>query len=67
VNEVLIFLVSWVVPLLLWGAVVMAAALWLEPRLKVGPFVFSFVYGVPFSLGLIPITAFTYWAMEAWT
>lgn len=65
-NEALIFLLSFVVPLLAWSGVIVGLFVVLDPRGRVGPVRFALLGGVPFSLGLIPITAFTYWAMEAW-
>jgi hypothetical protein len=65
-NEVLIFALSFLVPLLAWAGVIVGAVAWRLRYADVGPVKFAVFGGIPFSLGLMPITQFTYWAMEAW-
>jgi hypothetical protein len=69
-SELSVFLVAWLLPMLVWGGLLLA--IW-AARLRlaaddvyIGQFQgFCFV-GLPFALGSMPITAFTYWAAEAW-
>lgn len=69
--EGLVFVLAWLLPMLLLGALLVG--LWVlrlhlaSDVARVGQVQAFFLMLVPYALGTMPITLFFYWALGAWT